>query len=269
MNNDLKPDLVIHPDFAKSLLKFDLNTYFNILHLEDIFASITDINPILVSENKISILKDVFLKPVFDKYLCKKSGFKPQYTSYYFDVPIPIYRIPNRAPRYVIWNETSNLTICATHVDRINEYNIYEAYRRAKDWAYTITNVETIIVFDLDETLIDRKCAKLKDADKLLSCARTIYDRIVLYSHGSNLHVDDNVSKFDKSIFDLILSNTAHDHISNKNLLYLYNYFPNTVFSHATLVDDSLYNWTPEYDKFIVPYKLTSLHDVLSVINTY
>lgn len=266
MNGGLKPDLVIYPNYVKSLLNFDLDIYFNIIHLEDLKLSIEEIKPILITDNEIAILNDVVLKPTFKDNLRKKSGIKPQYTSYYFDTELPIYKIPHRAPRYVIWNKDDHLTICATCVDRVDEYGLYEAYRRAKDWAFSITQIESIIVFDLDETLIDTNCEKLEGSDKLLMCAREIYDKVVLYSHGSNLHVDDNLTKFDNSVFDLVLSSASHDNISNKNLLYLYNYFPNTIFSRATLVDDSLYNWTPEYDKFIVPFKLSNVYNIINII---
>lgn len=262
----MKPDLIIHPAYVKSVSQFGLDAYFNIIYLEDLLDSIEEINPILVSDSAVSILRDVRLRPIFKDSLIRKSGIKPQHTSYYFEIDIPIYKISNRAPRYVIWNKTDNLTICATCVDRVDHYSLYDACRKAKEWSYDITNTEKIIVFDLDETLIDSNCRKLKYADKLLECAHIVYDRVVLYSHGSNLHVDDNISKFDDPHFDLVLSNDSHDNTCNKNLLSLYNYFPNTIFSHATLVDDSLYNWTPEYDKFIVPFKLSTVNNIIALL---
>lgn len=267
MSDNCKPNLLIHPRYVKTLLAFDLDNYFNIIYLHELKDSIELINPFLVSNSAVSVLTGVVLNPTFNNSLIKESGIKPQFTSNFFDTDIPIYKITNRAPRYVIWNTTDDLTVCATCVDRMNEYNLYEAYRKAKDWAFSITKLESIIVFDLDETLIDRKCKKLKFADELLKCARLLYDKVVLYSHGSNLHVDDNVTKFNSDSFDLVLSNNHCDKVCQKNLLYLYNYFPNTMFKTATLVDDSLYNWTPEYDKFIVPYKLSSLHRIISLIN--
>ncbi|ACH96217.1 38K protein [Oryctes rhinoceros nudivirus] len=266
MCESLKPDLVIHPRYAKSVSNFGLEFYFNILNLHDLESNIENINPILVSDDDVLILDDVYLSPVFKDSLVKRSGIKPYYTSLYFENEIPIYKIPFRAPRYVIWNTTDNLTICATYVDRVDKYSLYDACCRAKEWSYSITRSESIIVFDLDETLIDRDSKKLKGSDTALTCARSVYDRVVLYSHGSSLHVDDNVTKFDKSAFDLVLSNNTHDNTSNKNLLYLYNYFPNTIFTKATLVDDSLYNWTPEYDKIIVPFKLSHVNNIIPLL---
>lgn len=267
MEDPSKPTLVIHPSYVKSLLNFGLENYFNILYLEDLEKSIEFINPFLVSDNEIKILDDVVLCPFFKDSLSNKSGIKPEYTSYYFENEIPIYKIQNKAPRYVIWNKDDPLTICATCLDRVDKYNLYSAYLRAKDWAYTITQTASIIVFDLDETLIDSECKKLKYADNVLECAKATFDIVVLYSHGSSLHVDENSLKFNNDIFDLVLSNNTIDKQSNKNLLYLYNYFPNTIFTRATLVDDSLYNWTPEYDSVIVPYKLTSLQHVLALLS--
>lgn len=40
-----------------------------------------------------------------------------------------------------------------------------------------------------------------------------------------------------------------------KNLLHLYNYYPNYTFKKCVLVDDSLYNFTPEYSYIIVPLR--------------
>lgn len=263
----LKPDLVVHPLYLKSMLRFDLDRYFNIVPLDDIANSVESVKPILVSDTAVSCLNDVWLDPVFNQSMSKRSGIKPHYTSYCFDEKIPLYRTQYRAPRYVVWTTTDNLTICATHVDRIDIVGMHDAYRKAKAWASApITQAVSIIVFDLDETLIDRDSKKLEYADELLVCARSIYNKVVLYSHGSSLHVDECSAKFDIAAFDLVLSNDSLSPVCNKNLLSLYNYFPNTIFTKATLVDDSLYNWTPEYDKLIVPYKLSSVKHVIPLL---
>ncbi|ATY70228.1 38 kDa protein [Tomelloso virus] len=268
MSEICKPDLVIHPKYVKSLLRFDLDSYFNILYLEEVMHSFELIDPFLVTDYGVSRLEKVKLYQTFKDSLEKKSGIKPQYTSYSFDCEDqPIYSISFRAPRYVIWNETDDLTICATCVDRVDKYSLFAAYERAKAWSYSITNSESVIVFDLDETLISRECKKLECADQLLDCCRSVYDKIVLYSHGSNLHVDDNVTQFKSNAFDLVLSNnSSQDKPCNKNLLSLYNYFPNTIFTKATLVDDSLYNWTPEYSELIVPFQLSSVEHIIPLI---
>lgn len=264
MCEPIKPTLVVHPSFVKLIGDFELKNYFNILLLEDLERCVEEVSPILFSDTDIKLLDKVELEPYFSQSY--RSGMKPYYTSYSFDTKIPIYRITDRAPRYVIWNKEDPLTICATYIDRVDEYDLYEACRRAKDWSYLITITESIIVFDLDETLIDKNGNKLKCADKILDCSRNLYDRLVLYSHGSSLHVDEHVAKFNKSVFDLILSNNIYDKKSSKNLLYLYNHFPNTIFTQATLVDDSLYNWTPEYDKMLVPYRVSTLQNLLPLI---
>lgn len=286
-----KPDLVIHPNYHKLFMRYygkDLIESFNVFRIEDLTVikgstkntSFNEINvggfttttstttstfsPILLTDTGTSQLRNVCLKPKYKDCLIKASGSNPLYTSYWFDDEnLPMYKIEENGPRYVVWTKNDPLTVCGTYVDRIDYFDVPQCFQRIKEWSdlYAIREHKSIIVFDLDETLIDSKCNKLKRVDEFLHYARTIYDIIVLYSHGSNLHVDDNVLKFnDPNVFDLVLSNDSqNEKTSNKNLLYLYNYFRNVRFTYATLVDDSLYNWTPEYNKFIIPYKLTTL----------
>jgi hypothetical protein len=248
-----KPNLIIHPKFAKQFQQFRLlEEYYNIIKLSDLTVD-KDFYPILVQDNNIQQLCDVKLAPYFKDHLTCESGSKSHMTSYYFDGPIDMYHISENGPRYVIWTEEDPLTICATYVDRISKFDITEAYNRATNWVNKISKFKSIIVFDLDETLIDRDGNPYENAVDVLAQARRDYDHLVLYSHGSNLHVHDHVQLFQGIKFDLILSNEEVEQRCNKNLLMLYNYFPNTRFTKAVLVDDSLYNWTPEYTKFIVP----------------
>jgi hypothetical protein len=277
-----KPDLIIHSNFYKVFMLHYGDTiikHFNVLQpenltirkgtlsnkvLKDIYKETTSFTPFLLKDDGYTVLHDVRLKPKYKDSLMKRSGINPLYTSYWFDCEsLPIYKIDEKGPRYIIWTKMDPLIICATCVDRIDYADIFESYKRLTDWLnlHNIKEHKSVIVFDLDETLIDNQNNKLKCANTFLRHARNIYDLVVLYSHGSNLHVDDNVSKFKnyQDVFDLILSNNTIEEPSNKNLLYLYNHFHNVRFTYATLVDDSLYNWTPEYDRFIVPYKLTTL----------
>lgn len=268
MYDQTKPDLIVHPQYFKSILPYNLNSYFNVLKLCDLTINL-DIQPTLLTETDVRVLNDVVLTPFYHENLIKCSGIKPEYTSYYFDRDISIYTIEENGPRYVIWTKDDPLTICATYVDRIDDRELYQSCERAKAWSFTITSFKSIIVFDLDDTLIDKNGDKLKYADDVLQHARKMYDIMVLYSHGSSLHVDEHVQKFtectDDTIFDLVLSNNETDTKANKNLLYLYNYFPNVRFTKSTLVDDSLFNWTPEYNSLIVPTSST-LYYALSTL---
>lgn len=267
-----KPDLLVHPRYETALLNgnYGLAEHFNILTLSTITFN-TKIMPLMVTDNNVQVLHDIHLAPYFSKNLDKCSGVKPQCTSYDFDHNIPIYNIMENGPRYVIWTVEDPLTVCATCVDRVKPNDLHEAIERARNWSYQIFTGKSIVVFDLDETLIDSHGNILEMADQLLTTARRVYDLMVLYSHGSSLHVDEHVAKLlhmrrNQYTFDLILSNNMIDRRCQKNLLQLYNYFPNIRFTLSTLVDDSLYNWTPEYTKLIVPHKLSTLKWALNII---
>lgn len=283
MYNPTKPDLIVHPIYYKSILEYNLHEVFNVLQLTDLMLNV-DFQPKMVRSDGVYPLLDVTLDNFYSDKLKKLSGMKPEYTSYGIKDKTPIYTIGQNGPRYVIWTKNSPLTVCATYIDRIDDYELYAACVRARLWAASsdIMALRSIIVFDLDCTLIDDDGRKLQYADQLLEVARQKYDYVILYSHGSHLHVDEHVQQFenwhsenhtlnggdaeDQKLFNLILSNGPNSTRSNKNLLYLYNYFPNTRFSSAVLVDDSLYNWTPEYTEFIVPATNTSLYHALPLI---
>lgn len=283
MYNPIKPDLIVHPIYYKSILEYNLHETFNVLQLSDLTLNL-DFQPKMVRSTGVYPLTNVKLDNFYSSKLVKLSGMKPEYTSYSIKDQTPIYTIEQNGPRYVIWTKDSPLTVCATYIDRIYDYELYASCVRAKLWAAS-TNImasRSIIVFDLDSTLIDDNGKKLQYADQVLNLARQKYDYMILYSHGSHLHVDEHVQQFenwhsenyiqnggdsaDQQLFNLILSNGTHGIRANKNLLYLYNYFPNIRFSSAVLVDDSLYNWTPEYTEFIVPATTTSIFHALPLI---
>lgn len=280
MYDPTKPDLIVHPLYQKSIKSYNLDDAFNVLDLNDLIVN-TEFEPKYITPHGACSLQNVRLANYYSSKLQCRSGIKPEYTSYSIKDHTPIYTISQNGPRYVIWPQKTPLTVCATYCDRIDDYELYVACMRAKTWSKDIMSTQSIIVFDLDMTLIDDDGNKLENADQLLQMARLKYDYVVLYSHGSNLHVDEHVQQFENwhsehstsrdhhaQLFNLILSNNSDNGIrSNKNLLYLYNYFPNTRFSHAVLVDDSLYNWTPEYNEFIVPATpTTSLKHAIPLI---
>ncbi|KAG8362564.1 38K [Fopius arisanus] len=260
-----KPDLVVHPKFFNHISQYNLTRYFNVLELNDLIIE-TDIEPLIITDDACQFTS-LTLDPFYSKSLNQQSGIDPSSTSYWFDEPQPIYTIRQNSPRYVIWPKNENLTICGTHVERIQFHELYDTVRRAKEWSFPITEEKSIIVFNLHSTLIDDENKKLDYADNVLEYAANTYDFVVLWSHRSPLDVDDNIKKFTvgkktgEQLFDLILKHNSHSYIAaNKNLLYLYNFFPNCRFTRATLVDDSAFNWTPEYNKFIMPKCKTLIH---------
>lgn len=245
-----KPDLFIHPHYHKTVkYNFDLNRMFNVLSLSDLQAE--KVVAAYLTDDELHPVS-VTIDPVYSHRLIRESGGDSARTSYWFDKPTPMYRLNYTGPRYVIWTMNDNLTICATRADRVEPYQLYLAVQRAKEWAYDIEASKKVIVFDLDDTLINANNECLEDAHELLAHARRLYDYVVLWSHGSPLHVDDQLSKFDIKLFDLVLRNNDGNQV-NKNLLHLYNYFPSCRFDNAKLVDDTVCNWTPEYTNMIIP----------------
>lgn len=270
-----KPDLIIHPLYAKSIIElsnYDLHSFFNVIDLNDDLQK-EDVCPIFITDYRAYQLQTVTLKPYYTesvKPVKRKSGMRPDETTCCFTEEVKMFRYVQNGPRYVIWPEKLPLAVCATYVDRVTDYNLYQACDRAKSWASAnqVTHLETVIVFDLDETLIDRKGKVHKFANDVLEHARYAYDKVVLYSHGSHLYVDDLVQNFDKGpdTFDLILANDDDETTTCKNLLSLYNYFPNVRFRKATLVDDLIANWTPEYTDAIILKVKRSLKHLLRFI---
>lgn len=272
-----KPDLFVHPLFFNTVVNtYDLFRYFNV-------CSLNDLTPSPVSETGDSLayyINDRGVTPIslelepYYTLMNVQSGSDARQTTYWFDEVTPIYALHHRNPRYVIWSKNNPMTICATRVDRVDEYGLFEAVRKAKEWSRCLYDAKSIIVFDLDSTLINPEGCKLEHADEILEHAKRLYDYVILWSHGSPLHVDDNVQKFQindgamcgDEIFDLILRNDSTNACA-KNLLYLYNYFTDCRFTRATLMDDSPYNWTPEYSRLIVPDRsLTSLKHALKLL---
>lgn len=253
----IKPDLFIHTKYYDMCDQHypQLKHVFNLLSLSDYNASLNmkKTATIVFNDNKIKRIQPI-LEPYFKK--CIGVGTKPKVTSYYFNEPMLMYSTNIRSPRYVIWTEYDSLPICATAVTRVSIYELEKAVQKALVWASTKTDYEpnNIIVFDLDRTLIDDDSRKLDGADELLEYCREKYDKIVLWSHGSSLHVDEQKEfSFKKFKFDVTLVNVLESDKSCKNLLHLYNLFPDIYFENAVLVDDSVFNYTPEYTKYIIP----------------
>lgn len=260
-----KPDLLIHSWYAKSMSNYNLDTFFNILTLTKCAQHIC-----LVTDKGSKKLVKAKQTPFFTASEIKRSGLKPQYTTFNITKETRIRGVQQRGPRYVVWPKNEILTESATFVDRVDEYELYEASERAKTWAIAnqIHYHQSLIVFDLDETLIDSDGRPYQHVDKVLHAAKQAYDKVVLYSHGSHLHVYEHLAELKRGAdnFDLILSNNGVDKKTAKNMLNLYTYFPNIRFTKATLVDDSMYNITKEYTNILIPKVKKTLYHLLPLI---
>lgn len=270
MESYAKPDLVVHPSFERTLLDdYELYEHFNVLRVSTLERR--DAVAHLVGD-RFARRVELALEPFYRNNAC--SGTEPSCTSYCLTETTTMYAVDRRAPRYVVWTKRDPLAICATSVDRVDSYGLHEALRRAKSWATPITRVASVVVFDLDETLVDERGQPLRHAGRALEYARRCYDLVVLWSHGSPLHVDECARAFvrdsavdDAPVFDLVLSHDGDDKAC-KNLLHLYNYFPGTTFAEATLVDDSPFNWTPEYGRMLIPHRCKSLRRLLPLLSS-
>lgn len=268
MEDDTKPDILIHSMYIDALKNYHLTDSFNVININDLklvmhrFKDVFAITDTYVAPLELTLRP--FYTPSYD------SGIEPAATSYTIERPTRIYKIERNLPRYVIWTKNDPLLVCGTIIDRIDHWELFEAFQRAKDWAYTINNYKSVAVFDLDKTLITDECEKISESERLLAYAKRDYDYLVLWSHGSALHVDEQLEKMrvgnaaGADIFDLVIKSA--DAKSPKNLLYLYNHFPYVKFTKSLLVDDLVANWTPEYDRFLIPYNNTTLHQALYIL---
>lgn len=249
------PDLLVHPSFYEHVCTLsDVRSHLNVMEPAQLTVSVDTVASVVCADGRV-LAANVELEPYYEP--CIGNGVRPNFTSYTFARRMPMYRVAERAPRYVIWTEADPLPVCATVVARTDLYGLSDAVRAAVDWSriMVITKTVSVAVFDLDRTLIDDEDRFLDGAVSVLEHARTAFDAVVLWSHGSPLHVDRQVGEFKRHGigFDLVLSNAFGVKKSCKNLLYLYNHFVDTYFSKAVLIDDSVFNWTPEYTHCIVP----------------
>lgn len=203
------------------------------------------------------------ISPDYLRELITFEGARSDVTSYVFEKMILAYKIQRRLPRIIIWTRNERLSICGTYVIRADTlFELIDAIKRAVVWINSTTFPRAtrfcrVAVYDLDRTLIDDNNKILHGVVPLLEYTRKVFDIIVIWSHGTTLHVHDNVTRIQNLLsfkFDLVLAQDEHkDTRSPKNLLFLYNYFPNILISEAVLIDDSFYNYTPEYSEFLVP----------------
>lgn len=265
---NVKPVLVVHPKFynivnQNSMVFSQLLDLINFEVLTD-QCLVTDFPAYVLTNGSTSVKPYTAYLENYDQVL--DSGSNAAITSYYFDDVIEMYHITDKRPRYVIWNYEPTL-ICSTVTDRItSDFELHLALERAKSWAqmHSRRSEKSIIVFDLDDTLIDSNLIKLDGADLVLQWAKEKFGLVVLWSHGDSLYVQEQIKKhFSWFNFDLVLARDPEGR-SCKNLLHIYNHFPNTYFSgEAILVDDTVSNWTPEYTKMIVPLNTNNISPLL------
>lgn len=134
-----------------------------------------------------------------------------------------------------------------------------------------------VIVFDLDETLIDENYKPLiNNVPKFLNTVSTLFHYVVLWSHGTAAHVKKALSKIKcSSMFNVVVCREDAEHNRNKGLGYilrtLNNKFGVTRIKTAVLVDDLRDNFIDDYDYFLhvpsnfseVPKFYNSAFDVL------
>lgn len=121
---------------------------------------------------------------------------------------------------------------------------------------------KSVIVFDLDDTLVAKDgCIMFKNMSKIIHSLRDCFDLIVLWSHGNNRHVTNNLLvklkdiKFDSVIVldkNAILDGEYYAH--NKGVGKLFNVINREhgvgKLKLTALVDDQAGNFIGDYDLF-------------------
>lgn len=110
---------------------------------------------------------------------------------------------------------------------------------------------KSLCVFDLDRVLIDDDYKIFKHSKKLIDCAKTYYDICVLWSHGNLEHVDLSKKEY-KNVFIFDKTYSSEGLYHPKNLMRLYQDYPNVQFNKTLLIDDLWTNYAPEYNDYIL-----------------
>lgn len=275
--------LVIHPHFRSyifnPLVRENLQRLFSNILVSD-RVPLRDANAMVVYNQSTILKKNLMLEHYHDGKVRANDKLLTDCAFTTYHVPkfgTKMYNIQDKAPRFLLWlNGDYEPNVCCTALYQCSSITqlpvgVSEAVR----WARKYTGILDcairrlrVVVFDLDQTLIDNDptdCKKLKNYETVLQTAREHYDFIVLWSHGSSLHVNTYATRLNFT-FDLILhkNDYGEDSVNCKNLLHLYNYIgADCRIEYAILVDDSPYNWTPEYDSLIVPIR--GIRDILPI----
>lgn len=179
---------------------------------------------------------------------------------------------PDQLPRCLLSQTNESLDISTTQIiitDSITASTLNQISR----WKQKFTPCKTVsvCVIDMDDVLIDNENKLYKGAAHFIQNVNAIFDKTVLWSHGSSLHVDEYSNDIlrEGGKFDLILS--RQHKCSSKNLLHLYNIFSNEQIKFAVLIDDTPYNYTDEYNLLIVPKreKMPNYPYIISLLRKY
>lgn len=271
----MKPTLIVHSYFSQyvsdPLVMNDILRVFATVQVHDRMET-RDAKAFIVYNDTTILKKTLILEKYHKSQICKNDTFIDDCSLTTYQVPqsgTKMYNVVDKAPRFLLWlDNTYEHDVCCTAMYKCSNITrlpigVAKAIHWARKYAsvsdYAIRNL-SVVVFDLDQTLIDdnrNDCKILDNCKHVLSTAREHYDFIVLWSHGSSLHVNTYVSRLNFT-FDLVLSSNDYgkNAINCKNLLHLYNYISvDYRITYAILIDDSPYNWTPEYDMLIVPIR--------------
>lgn len=129
--------------------------------------------------------------------------------------------------------------------------------KRYDDFYNNIDSIESVIVFDLDDTLIcDDGRSTVKNLRETLIQFKRQFKRLVLWSHGTSTHVNYHIHYHKISdLFDLIMSRrnsnmTDHNKGMGAVLRELNRKFSTTKISFSCLVDDQSFNFDKDYTFF-------------------
>ena len=188
-------------------------------------------------------------------------------TTFMYRAGEPMIHITDKRPRFYMLSENSYPKVASTKIYYTSQFDVDEV-DAINEWAklFKMEESKRICVLDMDEVLINSN-GILTDSIELVQACNTLFDYTILWSHGSALHVDDYSTQMQKAgaHFNLILSKD-HDVKSPKNLLSLYNYFPQVNISYAALVDDTILNYTPEYDAMYIPSRSKQGYNIYPII---
>lgn len=169
------------------------------------------------------------------------------------------------SPRLIIWPNDKPLTISGTWVYRCSKTSIPPEEVFSLLDSFKFTKKKSCIIFDLDDTLIRKDNSIIPYSEDLVRLAKYHYDYVILWSHGSKLHVIENVLEF-KQLFDQIISRNPDTKNAPKNPFYLYTKIKDILFTSFTLVDDLMENATDGYSDVLVPHTSTDNYYFLRVL---
>ena len=153
------------------------------------------------------------------------------------------------------------------HVDYLSygyfwkNYNriIRDIYKAQSNYNINIieTLPKTVIVFDLDETIIDQDYRLVCSyVEELLVESRNIFDYMVLWSHGNTNHVQKAMTLYKLGkLFDLVLTRGRFQyHCFNKGFGLVLKHLNKThgiaKVKYSVLVDDQIANFNNDYTYF-------------------